>query len=64
MKPLFEHLDMDYGDKTQKKIVDDNIRTVLGMENNTCSEVWVKIKEFGKDDISFWNKVEKALKEQ
>lgn len=62
LKPLFEHLGMDYNDKIQKKIVDGNIRTVLGMEGNTCSEVWARIKELGKDDKAFWSKVEKAVK--
>lgn len=64
LKPLFERLGMDYNDKIQKKIVDGNIRTVLGMEGNTCSEVWARIKEFGKDDKAFWSKVEKSVKGQ
>lgn len=59
---MFEPLGMDYGDKTQRKIVDSNIRAVLGMEDKTCPEVWAKIKEIGKDEKAFWSKIEKALK--
>lgn len=62
LKPMFEHMSMDYRDKTQRKIVDSNIRTLLGMEDKTCSEIWAKIKEIGKDDKAFWGKVEKVIK--
>jgi len=58
---MFELLDLDFSDKSVRKIVDKAVRKALKMDDAKCDEVWAEIKNRGIDNKELIASIKKEL---